>query len=200
MIFSWLEIPEILQSDNGPQYASKEFEELAKSYGFWHETSSPLYPKSNGLAECMVQTAKRLLSRSADPQLALQHCCPGVISLLLSCWWEEVSEPLFPKSALTWSPSGATLKNSMRKIGTSRGSRRETMTVTTGQVRCLIFQRTQLYGYSQETSPRREALLLMLANLDHTLWILQQGDYRRIGLTSKWSQITNLKRLNYIES
>ena len=74
------------------------------------------------------------------------------------------------------------------------------MTVTTGQVRCPIIQRTQLYGYKQETSLRREALLLMLANLDHTLWILQQGDYRRIVLTSKWSQITNLKRLNYIES
>ena len=71
MIFSRYGIPEVLRSDNGPQYASKEFEEFAKSYGFRHETSSPLYPQSNGLAEHMVQTAKRLLSRSDDPQLAL---------------------------------------------------------------------------------------------------------------------------------
>ena len=34
MIFSRYGIPEVLRSDNGPQYASKEFEEFAKSYGF----------------------------------------------------------------------------------------------------------------------------------------------------------------------
>ena len=71
IIFSRFGIPEILRSDNGPQYASKEFEEFAKYYGFRHEISSPLYPQSNGLAERMVQTTKRLLSRSGDPQLAL---------------------------------------------------------------------------------------------------------------------------------
>ena len=46
------------------------YKDFAKSYRFRHETSSPLYPQSNGLAE-LVQTAKRLLSRSDDPQLAL---------------------------------------------------------------------------------------------------------------------------------
>ena len=71
MNFSRYGIPEALRSDNCLQYASKEFEKFAKSYGFHHETSSPLYPKSNGLAERMVQTTKRLLSRSDDPQLAL---------------------------------------------------------------------------------------------------------------------------------
>ena len=34
MIFSQYGIPEVLRSDNGLQYASKEFEEFAKSYGF----------------------------------------------------------------------------------------------------------------------------------------------------------------------
>ena len=34
MIFSRYGIPEVLRSDNGPQYTSKGFEEFAKSYRF----------------------------------------------------------------------------------------------------------------------------------------------------------------------
>ena len=36
------------------------------------------------------------------------------------------------------------------------------MTVTTGQVRCPIFQRTQLSVFDLETNPRREELLRVL--------------------------------------
>ena len=61
------------------------------------------------------------------------------------------------------------------------------MTVTTRQVRGLIFLRTQMSGFDQETNPRREELLLMLMSLDHTLLILRQGDYGGIGLTYKLS-------------
>ena len=50
-IFSRLGIPEVLNSDNGPQYASKAMEDFAKSYGFNHITSSPHYPQGNALAE-----------------------------------------------------------------------------------------------------------------------------------------------------
>lgn len=37
-IFSRFGIPETVISDNGPQYASTEFEDFAKSYGFTHIT------------------------------------------------------------------------------------------------------------------------------------------------------------------
>ena len=37
-------------SDDGPQYASHEYEEFAKIWGFRHNTSSPAYPQWNGLA------------------------------------------------------------------------------------------------------------------------------------------------------
>ena len=64
-------IPEVLRSDNGPQYASEEFEKFAKTYGFSYNTSSPHFPQSNGLAEWMVKTVKQLLQHSSDLNLAL---------------------------------------------------------------------------------------------------------------------------------
>lgn len=70
-IFSRHGIPEVVRSDNGPQYSSREFDEFAESYGFVHNTSSPHFPQSNGLAERMVKTMKQLISQSLDPYLAL---------------------------------------------------------------------------------------------------------------------------------
>ncbi|XP_035212387.1 uncharacterized protein K02A2.6-like, partial [Stegodyphus dumicola] len=68
-------IPLIVISDYGPQFASKEFAEFAKKYQFKHITSSSYHPRSNGLAERSVQTAKKLLKKAqadhVDPYLAL---------------------------------------------------------------------------------------------------------------------------------
>ena len=77
-IFSRLGIPEEIISDNGPQYASKSFEKFAKTWGFKHTTSSPYYPRANGLAERYVQVVKDLLEKTKqddkDPYLAmLEH-------------------------------------------------------------------------------------------------------------------------------
>ena len=58
-------------SDNGPQYASREFSDFAKQYNFQHTTSSPHFPQSNGHAERAIQTVKKLLSGSTDPHMAL---------------------------------------------------------------------------------------------------------------------------------
>ena len=44
-------IPEMFISDNGPQYASREFQDFAKEYEFQHTTSSPYFPQGNGEAE-----------------------------------------------------------------------------------------------------------------------------------------------------
>ncbi|KAI7789577.1 hypothetical protein IRJ41_019347 [Triplophysa rosa] len=74
-IFARHGIPQIVCSDNGPCYSSKEFQDFAVEYDFKHVTSSPLYPQSNGKAEKGVHIVKQLLkkaaSRKGDPYLAL---------------------------------------------------------------------------------------------------------------------------------
>ena len=45
--------------------------EFASTYGFVHTTSSPHYPRSNGLAERTVKTIKNLMKKSADLNLLL---------------------------------------------------------------------------------------------------------------------------------
>ena len=55
-IFARYGIPEIMISNNGPQYMSWEMKQFAKQYGFNHITSSPHYPQSNGQAKRALQT------------------------------------------------------------------------------------------------------------------------------------------------
>ena len=70
-IFSRLGIPEVVVSDNGPQYSSHEFVEFAKAYHFKHVTSSPLYAPSSGQMERTIQTVRRLIKESKDPHMVL---------------------------------------------------------------------------------------------------------------------------------
>ena len=70
-IFARHGIPEIVISDNGPQYSSEVYASFAKTYHFRHITSSPYYAQANGEAERAVGTIKRLLQKSGDPYLAL---------------------------------------------------------------------------------------------------------------------------------
>ena len=58
-------IPQILISDNGPQYVSDEFKQFTKSWDFEHKTSSPMYSKSNGLAEKNCTKCKTVIIKSS---------------------------------------------------------------------------------------------------------------------------------------
>lgn len=68
-------IPELLITDNGPQFASAKFQDFARQWDFEHRTSSPAYPQSNGRAENAVKTVKRLIKcakrAGSDPWLAI---------------------------------------------------------------------------------------------------------------------------------
>ncbi|XP_037558060.1 uncharacterized protein K02A2.6-like [Dermacentor silvarum] len=65
-LFARYGIPDILRSDNGPQYSSLEFLQFMSSWGVRHVTSSPHYAQSNGEAERAVQTAKNIIRESTN--------------------------------------------------------------------------------------------------------------------------------------
>ena len=97
-MFSEHGIPEVLCSDNGPQYASAQFAKFCIAWGISHETSSPHYPQSNGFAEACVKSAKHAPQQAkysgANPHLALlalwampiDSKLPSPAELLYQCW------------------------------------------------------------------------------------------------------------------
>lgn len=66
-IFARFGIPATVVTDNGPQFDSLEMKEFAQAYEFQHTTTSPYFPQSNGIAERMVKTMKKLLEHTTDP-------------------------------------------------------------------------------------------------------------------------------------
>ena len=72
MHFARYGIPDMVVSDNGPQFAAQEFQCFSKTWQFQLNTTFH-YPKSNGKAENAVTAAKQLLKKAkkADVYLAL---------------------------------------------------------------------------------------------------------------------------------
>jgi transposase InsO family protein len=66
-------IPEILLTDNGPQFISVDFASFCGLYSVTHITSSPYWPKGNGKAESAVKVMKALLNKSTDIYMSLLH-------------------------------------------------------------------------------------------------------------------------------
>jgi len=58
IVFATHGLPEIVVTDNGSNFASKEFGDFLKQNGIRHVRTAPYHPASNGLAERAVQTFK----------------------------------------------------------------------------------------------------------------------------------------------
>ena len=82
MTFANQGFPEVLVTDNGPTFTSKEFREFIQAAGIRHIFSPPYHPSSNGLAERAVQIFKQgMKSLSVGTiQNKVSRFCFGTVS------------------------------------------------------------------------------------------------------------------------
>ena len=57
-------VPDVLWSDQRPQFTSKLFHNFTTEWGIKHVTSTPTYPQSNGKVEATVKSMKKLIQGS----------------------------------------------------------------------------------------------------------------------------------------
>ena len=73
--FARFGVPNVIISDNGPQFSSSEFHNFTEQWGITHTTSSPNHQRANGKAESAVKIMKHLMLKcerdGSDPYLAL---------------------------------------------------------------------------------------------------------------------------------
>ena len=70
-IFTRHGIPDELWMDNGSQFTSQEFQKFVQTNKIRYFTSSPLFPRGNGMAECAFQTVKHVIRSATNPYAAL---------------------------------------------------------------------------------------------------------------------------------
>ena len=54
-------VPDVIWSDQGPQFMSHTFNGFAQEWGFQHITSLPTYPQSIGKAESAAKSMKKMI-------------------------------------------------------------------------------------------------------------------------------------------
>ena len=69
-------IPDVIMSDNGPQYSAEAFRQFAAAYHFTHVTSSPKFHQANGEVERAIRTAKSMLRKNIFSALLTYRSTP----------------------------------------------------------------------------------------------------------------------------
>jgi len=62
--FAWFGIPEMVLTDNGPQFRAESYATFSREWEFAHITSSPYHSQANGKAESAVKIAKRWIKKA----------------------------------------------------------------------------------------------------------------------------------------
>ena len=72
-IFAVYGLPELIISDNGPQFLAKEFKACTTVNGINHVLSVSYHPATNGLVGRFVQTFKQAMKAGEGDGRLLQH-------------------------------------------------------------------------------------------------------------------------------
>ena len=72
-IFAILGLPEIIVSDNDPQFTAQQFGESCTSREIKHTATPPYHPKSNGEAERLVGSFKTYMKKAHSTQTPLSY-------------------------------------------------------------------------------------------------------------------------------
>lgn len=64
LFFAMFGVPNVLQTDDGPQFTAQLFKQFLSKWGVSWEPSSPYYSQSNGHAEVMVKSIKYMLTKT----------------------------------------------------------------------------------------------------------------------------------------
>ena len=62
-------LPDMILSDNGPQFIGTEYKQLCQKYQIQHITSSPYWPQGSGKSEASVKIFKWILKKSGKHNL-----------------------------------------------------------------------------------------------------------------------------------
>lgn len=92
-------------SDNGSQYTGQKFQEFVKSWDIMHMTSSPRYPRSNGLAERAAKHVKPIIKKALKSREYIDKVLLNIRATPISAQLLSPSELLFERAPVTLLPS-----------------------------------------------------------------------------------------------
>ena len=104
-LFSLFGVPNEIVTDNGPQYSGQPYQDMCKKWGINHTTSSPRYPRSNGLAERNIRTVKSIIKKCKKTKQDLQIALLNLRATPVDTGIPSPAEMMFGRPVRTTLPS-----------------------------------------------------------------------------------------------